>query len=258
MERTGKHVSNIVNIDEEETVINSMIVSSFEKEQYITIFTKNGNVKRSLLSEFKVQRYSKAINCMNLKNDDEVVSVSYDSKDNVLVITKMGYALKYDISEIPVTGLKTSGVKAISLKNDEVKDGLIVNDDDSIVIVTEKNTAKRMHTRDIEKMSRTRKGARIIRDVKTNPYYVISAFVVNSKSLLGLAQGIDITNVKITEIPFCDSLSTGKIDSSFIVSTLDNTSQNDAPETITEDDLKTVDDKIMTIGDFLDNFDIDK
>ncbi len=260
----GKHVSNIVNIDEEETVINSMIVSSFEKEQYITIFTKNGNVKRSLLSEFKVQRYSKAINCMNLKNDDEVVSVSYDSKDNVLVITKMGYALKYDISEIPVTGLKTSGVKAISLKNDEVKDGLIINDDDSIVIVTEKNTAKRMHTRDIEKMSRTRKGARIIRDVKTNPYYVISAFVVNSKSLLGLAQGIDITNVKITEIPFCDSLSTGtsiskgKIDSSFIVSTLDNTSQNDAPETITEDDLKTVDDKIMTIGDFLDNFDIDK
>ena len=50
------------------------------------MFSKNGMVKRSLLSEFKVQRSSKPIKAMNLKDGDLVVSVTDSAYSNVFVI----------------------------------------------------------------------------------------------------------------------------------------------------------------------------
>ena len=72
----GKHISNIISLSPEEKVINSIPVYNFDEERYITSFTKNGMVKRTLLNEFKVQRYSKPIKMMNLKGTDEVISVT--------------------------------------------------------------------------------------------------------------------------------------------------------------------------------------
>lgn len=255
----GKHVSNIVSIDAEETVVSGLVVSNFEEEKYITIFTKNGIVKRSSLKEFQVQRYSKAINCMKLKDGDIVTNVSSDDSQNILVVTKMGYALKYDISEVPITGVKTSGVKAINLKNDEVRAGLIVNDNDNIVIVTEKNTAKRMHVNDIEKLTRARKGAKIIREVKSNPYYILNVFKVYSKNILTVITKDDKIDTKVTQIDLLDHSSTGntigkqKPLDCYIVSSLEN-----EHTIIEEDKMKTIDNKMYTIDDFLKNIDIDR
>lgn len=259
----GKHVSNLIKIDAEESVIASMGIKDFESKQNITIFTKLGMVKRTSLNEFKMQRYSKPITCMKLKDDDRVCSVSISDADNTLIITKMGYALKYDVNEIPVTGLKTSGVKAISLKNDEVISGMLVNDNENIALITEKSTAKRIHISDIELISRARKGVKIIREVKTNPYYILNAFTVAMKDVILFNTKEDRLNVKVTDIPFADNLSTGtnickqKVLSSFVNCNLTEPSVEE-PKEFEEEDLKQIDDKIMTIDDFLDNFEIDK
>lgn len=255
----GKHVSNIVSIDAEEMVVSGLVVSNFEEEKYITIFTKNGIVKRSSLKDFQVQRYSKAINCMKLKDNDIVTNVSSDTDEFVLVVTKMGYALKYNISEVPVTGLKTSGVKAINLKDDEVRAGLIVNDNDNIVIVTEKNTAKRMHINDIEKLTRARKGVKIIREVKSNPYYILNVFKVYGKNILTVVIKDDKIDTKVTQIDLLDHSSTGNILGKqkpldcYIISSLEN-----EHTIIEEDKMKTIDNKMYTIDDFLKTIEIDR
>lgn len=70
----GKHVSNIIKISSEESIIGCMAVNNFDKDMYITIFSSNGMVKRTMLSEFKVQRYTKPITCMKLKDDDRVIN----------------------------------------------------------------------------------------------------------------------------------------------------------------------------------------
>lgn len=93
----GKHISNIISLSPEEKVINSIPVYNFDEERYITSFTKNGMVKRTLLNEFKVQRYSKPIKMMNLKGTDEVISVTDSTLSNVLIATSNGYGLWYDI-----------------------------------------------------------------------------------------------------------------------------------------------------------------
>lgn len=260
----GKHVSNIIKINSEENIIYSIGVKNFDEDRIITLFTKDGMVKRTNLSEFKVQRYSKPITCMKLKSEDMVCSVSCDTEDKVLIVTKLGYALKYSINEIPLTGLKTSGVKAINLKNDSVVTGIVLNDTDNIVLVTEKNTAKRIHTKEIEDSTRARKGTRIIRDVKTNPYYILCTMKISLKDSLVIKTKEDIHNLKITEIPFSDLLSTGTsvgkqgARKAYLVATLETIEENSKINENEEIELKTIDDKIMTIDDFLDNFEIDK
>ena len=264
----GKHVSNLVKMDADEKVIAGLGITNFSADRYITIFTKDGMIKRTSLSEFKLQRYSKPVNCMKLKDGDRVVSVSYDTKPNILINTKNGFALKYNINEVAPIGLKTSGVKAISLKDDEVVSGNLASDEDTLLIITDKSS-KRIHLTDIEISTRARKGSRIIRDVKTNPYYVIKALPVHVHSSLVLKSKEDEFKVKMSEVPFTDLLSVGtsngkaKILDAYIVCNLEESNNEKQVETIKEknmdeEELKQIDSKIMTIDDFLDNFEIDK
>lgn len=256
----GKHVSNIIKISAEENIIAAYPVYNFDEENYITIFTKNGMVKRSSLTDFKVQRYSKPIVAIKLKDNDKVVSVSDKNLDNVFIATLNGYGLCYKTDEIPVSGLKTSGVKAINLKNDCVVSANLFNEVDYLTVITSKNTAKRIRMSDFDITTRARRGVQIVREVKTNPYYILKAFAINTKTLIGLKTSNYIENKKITEFPIADRYATGSsiskeniIDVFEVVEIIskDNIANN---EEIKQEEvsLVDVDKKIMTIDDFLD------
>ena len=144
----GKHISNIISIKSEENIVGCIPVTNFENG-IITIFTKNGMIKRTNLSEFKLQRYSKEVTCIKLKDDDKVVSVSNSKDSEILISTHNGYGLWYGTSEVPVTGIKAAGVKSINLKDDYVVSGNIFNSNDEyIVVFTNKMTAKRVKIED--------------------------------------------------------------------------------------------------------------
>ena len=251
----GKHVSNIVKLGAEEHIIESIPVTDFNENKVITIFSKNGMVKRTLLKDFKVTRYNKPICSMKLKGDDTVVSVTDKLGSEVFITTKNGYALRYDINEIGIIGLKASGVKAISLKgNDVVVKGDVYNGEDYVLVLTDKSTLKRVKVSEFERTSRARKGVQIIRDVKTNPYHIINSIIVN-KSNIGIIYKEDIEYKKTTDISILDRYSTGtsisnnQVFDMFEVKEL--ISPKDIKEEIKEVSLEDIDDKIMTIDDFL-------
>lgn len=257
----GKHISNIINISSDESIICSIPVYNFDDSKNITIFTKNGMVKRTSLSDFKVQRYSKPLSAIKLKKEDQVVSVTDSTFNNVFIVTNNGYGLCYKIDEIPVTGIKGSGVKSINLKNDFVIDGIIYSDDmEYLTLITSKNTAKRIKLTEFELTSRARRGVQIIREVKTNPYYIIKAFIVHYKEIIGIKTKDEIEYMKLTEFPICDRYATGSsITKSDILVAFENQNlktQNNVEAKIEKENisLETIDEKIMTIDDFLDNF----
>lgn len=261
----GKHISNIIKIMPDENILDSVPVYDFEKESYITIFTKNGMVKRTALKEFKVQRYSKPMVAIKLKDDDRVVSITDDNSKFTFVITHNGYGLTYLTSEIPITGLKSSGVKAISLKNDFVVSGEIYNEmEDVLVVATKKNTMKRVKLTSFEITSRARKGTLLVRDVKTNPYYILKALITSSKNYVGIKTKNNIDYLKLTEIPIADRCSTGsnvsKLDivDVFLKQDLICKDQNSETKLVEESpSLEEIDDKMLTIDDFLDDFKIE-
>jgi topoisomerase-4 subunit A len=263
----GKHISNVIKIEAEETIIESVPVFDFEKEEYITIFTKDGMIKRTKLSEFKVQRYSKPISCMKIKSDDKVVSVISSLGDEIFITTKNGYGLRYKVDEVAPIGLRASGVKAITLKNDEVKCGHVFTNAEHLSIITDKGTGKRIKLSEFEPMSRARKGILMVRDVKTNPYSIIRTFIIPAKSVISLKLGIDFKDIKLTELPITDRYSTGtmltKTNIDDVLLKREVVKETDLIQNnISEDkeviqkpvDLNKIDEKILTIDDFLDDF----
>ncbi|MBR1377467.1 MAG: DNA topoisomerase IV subunit A [Bacilli bacterium] len=256
----GKHISNIIKVSPNELVVSCLPVKDFNEDINITFFTKNGMIKRTRLSEFKASRYTKPINCMKLKGDDEVVSVETKNGKEVFVSTYTGYGLRYSIDEVPVVGLSASGVKSISLKNDYVVSGHVFDENlEYLTVITSKNTAKRVRLSEFEVSTRARRGLVMVRDVKTNPYRIIKTFIISNKSIIGIKSLEDIKEIKDTEAPILDRYSTGSNISSknivdaFKIANIEKEEKEPEKDMPEEVDLKSIDERIMTIDDFLDN-----
>ena len=259
----GKHVSNVIKLSVSENVIVSIPVFDFEEERYITMFTQNGMIKRTCIGDFKVQRYSKPLMAIKLKEGDTLLQVTDSNYNEVFIATRCGFGLWYDISEVPVTSTKSAGVKAIALKDDEVVSGCLFNGNaEYLTVITSKNTAKRIKMTEFDKTTRARRGVQIVRDVKTNPYYILSTFIISTKCVLGIKIGPDIVEHKITEFPIMDRYSTGSSitkshisDIYLIPDVITKETFEEEVVKVTKEDvsLKEVDERILTIDDFLKN-----
>ncbi len=253
----GKHVSNIVAIKAIENVVASLPVYDFESDKIITLYTKNGMIKRTYLKDFKVSRYNKPIVAIKLKEDDKLIGIESINDPYIFVATYNGYGLSYNLEEVPVTGLKTSGVKSISLKNDFVVSSHIFGDDyEYLTVITNKNTAKRVKLTEFSLSSRARRGSKIIKEVKTNPYNILNTFIIPYKRQLGLKTANEINTIKLTEIPISDAYKTGStISKANIIDVFEVKELEENKEIKVEKEnisLDDVDKKILTIDDFLD------
>lgn len=259
----GKHVNNLVALEQEEEIVGSLPVSNFEGDQEIVMVSKEGMIKRSPLKEFKVTRYSKPITCMKLKANDEMFFSTLVTKQDLFLGTRNGYGLWFDVSEVPVVGLKTSGVKAINLKDDLLVSASLFDarKEEYVTILTTKGTGKRVKLLEFEKSSRARRGLLLFREVKTNPYSLLSAFVTDSRNHIGV-KGKDITIFKLTELPIMDRYSSGSVlckeelSSAFFVKELEKEAKEEEkvtpiPPKKEQVSLKEIDDRLMTIDDFL-------
>lgn len=257
----GKHVSNLVPLQEDEEIVTALPVGDFNDKKNIILATSQGMIKSTSLADFKLTRYSKATSCMKLKDNDKLIAAFYDIKDEIFIETSKGYGLWFSKDEIPVVGIKAGGVKAITLKDDSVTSILNFNESDNkyLAIVTDKGTGKRMHLKDFDKTTRARRGLLTIRDVKTNPYHVVAAFFLSPKEEIGLKNG-EITYYKGSDLTIADRYSTGStlrkggVDTAFKVVELNDINNQEEEIEVLEvekPDLEKLDARLMTIDDFL-------
>ncbi|MBR5370167.1 MAG: DNA topoisomerase IV subunit A [Bacilli bacterium] len=269
-----KHVSNIIELPPEESVIASIPAYDFSSDKNVIITTKDGMIKRTKLKEFKLQRYNKASSCMNLKDNDKVIGAIIEDYDTVFLTTNEGYALSFKTEEIPVIGVKAAGVKAMKLKDDYLVavNNFSYNEHEFVSVITTKGTGKRVRLNEFELSTRTRRGILLIREVKTNPYEILTTFIDEGRNFIGLKNG-DINIIKNTELPIADRYSTGSsiskhnLTNAFIVATLKKEANHqeqlvEVPEEtpVVEEkkipkkeqiSLQEIDDRLMTIDDFL-------
>lgn len=266
----GKHISNLIALNQDEKVVTAIPIYEFN-DNLIVIATKNGMIKRSKVSDFKLTRYSKPASCMKLKDDDLVVDAFLEEKNCIFVTTNSGYGLSFKTSEIPVVGVKASGVKSIKLKNDYV---VSVNNfdyqkEEFISVITDKGTGKRIRLNEFPIATRANRGLLLLREVKTNPYLILKSFIVDVKNHLGISTSSEIIEIKATELPIMDRYSTGsqlvkkEIKDAFIVKTLETKmdfkenleSTEEVSSRVSKKEqisLQEIDDRLMTIDDFLD------
>lgn len=225
----GKHISSYIPLSEGETIIASFGIKNFDSRT-ITLFSKDGFVKQTELSNLPVTRYSKPMTIFKLKDNDEVVSASIND-GVVYIVTENGFALKFNKEEIPVVGLKTSGVKGIKLVSDSVVSAFVTNENhEYITIFTDKNTAKRIKLEEIDYSKRSLKGDNILHSPKSKKYKITECYAGSSKTNYGLIRE-DTETIKSSEINIMDKSSTG--------STI---SKKDLTDVFKEARLKVIDD----------------
>ena len=174
----GEHLSQtITNFETNEEVIYTELVDNFDEGTYFAV-TKLGQIKRVERKEFSPWRTykSKSVKFAKLKNeDDQIITLSPIKLDDVMLVTQNGYALRFNIEEVPVVGAKAAGVKAINLKKDDVLAAAFIANTDSLYILTQRGALKRMAVADIPVTSRANRGLQVLRELKSKPHRIFQA-----------------------------------------------------------------------------------
>ncbi len=184
----GQHISSIVPLDQNETIINAFGIESFDLDLCVLTATRDGQVKRSLLSDYQVQRYHRPIKTMNLKKNDVMIFAELSApSDEVLMTTHNSYAVRFSLDEVPITGVKTAGVKGINLKEDDyvAEVNRISKDSTSdILLITHRGAVKKMHLTEVESGARAKRGLVTLRELKTNAHKVFSVLLVDKNTVI--------------------------------------------------------------------------
>ena len=250
----GKHINNLVaGLSEDEKIVNCFVLN--DKEELITFFTKNGLVKQSVLKDFIVTRYSKAMMAIKLKDDDELISVTKSNR-LALLISNNGNYLNILNKDIPIVGPKASGVKGIILKDDKLIFGDTYNNQNKeyLVLFTNNKTAKRIKLNELEIHTRAKKGSSLIKKVKSFDYKINYSLLTNSKDEINIICDNELNVLRDSDIPIMDFKSTGSniskylIDNVFIPTKLESYLKKEIPRDISNEPVQS------SLDDFYEEF----
>ena len=140
----GQNIVNILEMTEGEKITACISVDSFDEDAYLTMVTKKGVIKRTLLSEYEYQRKGGKI-ALNLDEGDELVFVVCTHGECDLVLaTANGSAVRFSESNVRAMGRTARGVRGISLRGDDYVAGVcLVEEGKDLLCITENGYGKR-------------------------------------------------------------------------------------------------------------------
>ncbi|MEY8737420.1 DNA topoisomerase IV subunit A [Lactobacillus sp. AN1001] len=179
---TGEHLSQTVGLDADERVIFAKVFKSLDEPGNFVFATKEGFIKQTALVDLKPGRTykSRASRYITLKTPtDEVISLYYTTENKQLVcVSYNGYGLRYDLAEIPTTGARAAGVKCMDLRDDTLVAVLLADEQSALGLLTTRGSFKKMKVTEIPMTSRARRGVQILRELKSKPHRVFTAFLI--------------------------------------------------------------------------------
>ena len=149
----GTNLVNIIELQENEKVTAIIPITEFVDGEYLTMITKLGVTKRTLLTDFEYQRKGGKI-AINLDEGDELIFVRHTKGNESLIIaTRDGNAVRFDENNVRAMGRAARGVKGITLTGDDYVVGVaLVDEDKTLLTVTENGMGKRTRFDDFRQM----------------------------------------------------------------------------------------------------------
>jgi len=181
---SGIHINTLLSLDETLTLIKAHVIEQFDTADQFLLTTAQNLVKRTEISLYQATRYQKPMKAIGLAKGDTLVSVERfnEASLEVLSLSSRGRVLKYDITEIPTTGLTARGVKAmkLSLKETLVKSIPLLNGHD-LLVLTSKGTIKRIELSAIPKKHRTQAPVEVYKPLKTKPIHAADMMLLSAR-----------------------------------------------------------------------------
>lgn len=215
----GYHLSQDIPFSSDEEIVGAKVVPHEENTsdtQTVLFLTKEGLIKQTLLSEYQTFRGYRKKKSMAIKlktSTDRVQSIHFvDSgiqSPEILLLTYMGFALRYFLEEATVTGIRTSGVKAINLKVDDyVVGGTVLERDDEkhpILVMTQRGNVKKFRSGEVSRLGRGKRGLMLIKELKSHPHRIVyvdgnaaSENIYQVKTSRGTEKEIKSKNISFT------------------------------------------------------------
>ena len=167
----GRAIQNMLNIEPGDSVNACLNVAQFDNQEYreshnIVFCTKQGIIKKTLLDDYKNVR-AKGIIAINLRDDDQVVSVCLtNGKNEIIVANRAGRAIRFNEDTVRTMGRGATGVKAMNIDQaeDEIVGMVCVEDPEkqTVLVVSEQGFGKRSSVEDYRITNRGGKGVKTL------------------------------------------------------------------------------------------------
>ncbi|ANS74769.1 DNA gyrase subunit A [Paenibacillus yonginensis] len=215
----GTAIVNVIPLTKEDRIVSVIPVRHFDQPDMSLVFvTKRGQVKRTLLSEYETKR-SSAVAACKVGADDEIISVNQSRSDkDLMLVTKLGMAIRFNEQEVGTMGRVAAGVRGIQLRDeDEVTAALLLNGDEGeVMVVSDLGYGKRSLLLDYPTQSRGGKGIQTFefkegKRVKPNGNAVIGAYWVKEPlQLTAVTREGQSLSFSSEQAPLADRKSIGK------------------------------------------------
>ncbi|MBR1969439.1 MAG: DNA gyrase subunit A [Clostridia bacterium] len=140
----GSAIINLLPVDKDEKITAFIALREFEEDKYLLMCTRNGVIKKTLVTDYDTSRKGGII-AISLDEGDELIKVELTNGENEIIIgTHDGMAIRFNEKDVRSMGRVTRGVKAINLRNDDFVIGMcLALSDTELLAVTEKGYGKR-------------------------------------------------------------------------------------------------------------------
>jgi DNA gyrase subunit A len=143
----GKHIVNLLPLRQDEKICAVINTRNFDESEgkYLILGTRAGIVKKTLFASYNTKLKADGIIAIKIRDDDELLAVRHTSgDDDVMMISRLGQAIRFHESDVRPTGRSASGVHGMRLrKGDEVISMDIARDDSDLFVITENGFGKR-------------------------------------------------------------------------------------------------------------------
>jgi DNA gyrase subunit A len=182
----GYSVANYIGKTKEENITAIINVKDFEEDLFVTMVTKQGIMKKTDLSNFENTRRSGII-AISLRKDDRLIDVRItNGKQQILIGTHGGMAIRFNESDVRSMGRTAAGVRAIRLGKKDFVVGLVAvkRPGASILVVTDKGFGKRSELQDYRMTRRGGKGVITMKSSDKNGNMITIREVVDNDDLM--------------------------------------------------------------------------
>ncbi len=197
----GKHISNLINLQPDETPRAFLPVKQFVPDRFVVMVTRKGVIKKCELTEFD-NPLARGIIAMSVDEDDELLAARItDGNQCIFLGTSQGKAIRFPESEVRAMGRPARGVAAMDLEEGDYLVGMeVVGESELILSVSENGFGKRTPISDYRLTHRAGKGVINMKTSKRNGNVVAILAVRDDSDVIVISKDGKIIRVEAAQI----------------------------------------------------------
>jgi DNA gyrase subunit A len=268
----GRAIVNLLPFRQDELVRAVIATRDYKESKYLVFATKKGVIKKTEFLEYNTPLKADGIIAIKLREGDELIGVRLsDGDDDILMVSRMGQAVRFHEKDVRSMGRPASGVSGMKLRGtDEVIELDIAEDDAYLLVVTENGWGKRTRVSDYPVKGRGTMGVKTAQLVEGKGRLAGARIVRDGYAVMLISDGGTVIRMSADDIKLSGRATQGvivmRLRDSEQVSSLAPVVGSDDDEELEKttsappphaDGVASADDEALTVTDDLDEYDED-